>query len=168
MGDEPRDRPPSARDLGRSDDGGKRLGRGGGRFEKKRRKRERRTGPEGGARLRPAREGMGESDAGAAAPPPPREFRAGDETWVAWEGGRATFGPRPAVGATVLEVYFGRDAEALRPERSALVVALSVEDIPLERLRSAWSEAAPYRKPREAGSGEGRGSRGGRRGPPPA
>ncbi len=159
MGDETRDRPTPARDHGRTDDGSKRLGRGGGRFEKKRRKRERRTGTEGGARLRSAREGMGEAAAEAAAPLPPREFRADGKTWLAWEGGRAAFGHPGSGTATVLEVFFGRDAEALRPERSALVVVSSVEDIPQERLRSIWSAASPYRKPRETGFGEGRKSR---------
>jgi hypothetical protein len=107
---------------------------------------------------------MGEAASEAATAPPPREFQGGGETWVAWEGGRAALGLPASAAATVLEVFFGRDAETLRPERSTLVVAASVEDISQERLRSIWRGAGPYRKPRESGFGEGRESRGEKRG----
>lgn len=154
MSDEPRELPTPARERSGSGDGSERLGRGGGRLGKKRRKRERRTGSETGARLRSAREGMGESSTDIPAAPPPREFQAEGETWVAWEGGRASAGLPSSPAATLIEVFFGRDAEGLRPERTVLVVASSVEEIPLERLRSIWTTASPYRHPRDAAAGE--------------
>lgn len=163
MDDKRPDPPRSARDQSGSERPGDRLGRGGGRFGKKRRKRDRRTGPDSTARLRSAREGMtgpGETDLAERIL---REFQAEGETWVAWEGGRASCGPPDSPSVTLVELMFARDPEGLRVERSSLSVIGSLEDLTPERLLSIWAAAGPYRNPREPGRAPDQGRQGSRR-----
>lgn len=160
MDDKRPDPPRSVRDQSGSDRPNDRLGRGGGRFGKKRRKRDRLTGPESGARLRSAREGMTSPGETGSADRPVREFQAGGETWMAWESGRAACGPPASPSVTLVEILFARDPEGLRAERSSLSVIGSLEDLTPERLLAIWAAAGPHRKPRDSGGSRDRGDNG--------
>ena len=160
MADKPRDPPRTLGGQPPDAEGKERLGRGGGRFGKKRRKRDRRTGSEGGGRLRSARDGMEDSPEAENVPASVlREFPAGGEPWVAWEGGRASYGPPSSPSATLIEILFARDSKDRRPTRSILAAIPSLDDVSHERLLAFWRSAEAYRNPRDAAPAASRGRR---------